>query len=412
MLYSPWQIAILGMLIWFVILVVSPVSVVFPISLGTSSYIFFSYLFFYFGCLLARPRSTLPVIPFQSISLKVFWLLSTAGFLGMALRVYDKFFLRQSFASDSVLDSRQELVHNEAGALSVVAAVLYPLCYVPLIFLYARSINSKLGALQRYSAFVLFILPATEALLLFSRAQLLIAFSMGYMFISLIFYEGRIFERRLMIRGFFGVGGLIIVFSMVFVARLSEVQVAVIDSVYTSVYGFTVVPSEWVARLWHLKSGMFSTWMLKIAPIAQYYTHGIFEFGLLWDRPDSQTFSYGGLHFSPYLKLFGMMGLPFAVPEMESIFVRTGTFTSFFGPLWVDFGWFGPLVMMAFGFSVQSLSRLLRKGYTSAIPLYLYLCITVFFFPVVNFIVSAQGGYLVTTFLVVMFLFRPKKRTV
>lgn len=139
---------------------------------------------------------------------------------------------------------------------------------------------------------------------------------------------------------------------------------------------------------------------MGLVPIMQYYLHGLFEFGLLWDYSNFATgHAYGAAQFFPYVKALEILGIT-TIPATSLLFPRIGVFTSFFGPLWVDFGWFGPFFMVAFGMLAKRLGKAVAANSVAAVPLYSYLVTVILLMPVGNLISSAQGVYILNAFLI------------
>jgi len=344
----------------------------------------------------------------RGISWSATWMIGVAGVIGVSLRLYDRIFVRGAFFADSVLGSREALLGNEAGFLSILSALLYPLCYIPLLFTLLRRKREKVSRVQLILAWGIFALPSLEALIFYSRSQMLVALTMGFFMISLVYFDGRLFARKLMLPLLIFLALLVVVSSLVFTARLGEMGVAVLDSILWSGYAYTLTPNPWAMQAMR-DEGFFGYLLVQTMPMLQYYLHGIFEFGILWSRGDTQSFSYGAQHFAPFLKAINIIGFSIDVPSPEQLYARPGIFTSFFGALWTDFYWLSPVFMIVLGFWVQTLSRKVKHGSANLIPLYLYLCIVVLFMPVVNYIVSAQGVYLIFTFLTIAFMFRKRR---
>jgi hypothetical protein len=101
------------------------------------------------------------------------------------------------------------------------------------------------------------------------------------------------------------------------------------------------------------------------------------------------------------VKALSIMGVLDYPDVAHNLYVRDGVFTSFFGPLWTDFGWFSAPCMFTFGVICKLFARSAHAGRVGVMPLYAYFCVIIFFMPVVNFWVSAQGSYLINAFIVV-----------
>lgn len=408
-LYKPARLAIIGLAVWVILFLAVPATVAKSLEFTSIIFIFICYCGFFTGTFIARSqRSQVAMTELRGISWSATWMIGMGGVIGVSLRLYDRIFVRGAFLADSVLGSREALLSNEAGLLSILSALLYPLCYLPLLFTLVRRKRDKASRAQLILAWGIFALPSLEALIFYSRSQMLVALTMGFFMISLVYFDGRLFARKLMLPLLSFLALLVVVSSLVFTARLGEMGVAVLDSILWSGYAYTLTPNPWAMQAMR-DEGVFGYLLVQTMPMVQYYLHGIFEFGILWSRGDTQSFSYGAQHFAPFLKAINIIGFSIDVPSPQQLYVRPGIFTSFFGPLWTDFHWLAPSFMFLLGFWVQSLSRKVRRGAANFIPLYLYLCIVVFFMPVVNFIVSAQGVYLIFTFLTIAFLFKKKR---
>jgi oligosaccharide repeat unit polymerase len=192
-----------------------------------------------------------------------------------------------------------------------------------------------------------------------------------------------------------------------FSTRLSQMELDQIYSILNSAYGFVLTPTARALKWMSDPNSYIGNSLVDVMPLLQYYLHGLFEFGLLWQRPDTQEFQFGMQHFAPYFKVLGILGLSnYSEAMLEDAYYRVGVFTTFFGPLWIDFGWLGPLVMGAFGVFCAYCAALARKGVGEVIPLYAYLCVVLFFMPVTNLIVNAQGMYILNALLLLWILGR------
>ena len=77
---------------------------------------------------------------------------------------------------------------------------------------------------------------------------------------------------------------------------------------------------------------------------------------------------------------------------------RTGVYTTFFGPIFIDFGWFSVVFIFFFGVFQKLIYNKIVQGRFQFIPLLFYLLIINFFMPVFNFINGAQGLYNLISF--------------
>jgi len=207
-------------------------------------------------------------------------------------------------------------------------------------------------------------------------------------------------DRRLFFPAVGAAITLLLLSTLILSARLQDSARDLRDSVTESVYAENIAPTD--ASLAGLLTGstLESQFYRTVLPNSMYYLSGAYEFSLLWTRPDSQPFAFGGYMFSPFAKVFRtIFGLnqKGAVDE-ESLVYRTGVFNTFFGPVWVDFGWFGLIFCAFFGIVATSVGNTAKAGNFSAVPLYLYIVVIVFYMPVVNFITTGYGIFAICSF--------------
>lgn len=399
MLFYPERIALAGIVVYAVLFAVAPLEVVFVPAWDALAYIGLSYCAFLVGCALVRntrKRAYSRIVKEVQLSARAFWVYSMLGAIGISIRVYDRYVNRGASAVESALEVREVLADASAGPLASLGAVLYPFCYIPLILIWGRFTYKSDSKVARWVAIGLFVLPALDSLLLLSRSQLIVACSMMYFAATCALYGGRSFPRQMGLPVIMGLLGLVAVSVFAFLTRLDQMNMDLAFSILNSVYGYTIKPNDLAMDVMNQGDG-FGAFVASVMPIFQYYLHGFFEFGLLWDRPDGQEFGYGVGHFSPYLKALTVFGLTQSL-STESLYYRSGIFTTFFGTLWMDFGWFGPLVMLFFGGLCKYVAEKAKSGYLQALPLHVYFCVVIFFMPVVSFLISAQGMYVINTF--------------
>ena len=407
-MYLPERILLAGFLTYFVIFIVAPLEPTVPIFMGSIFFVLLCSISFWLGSRFSDILILKKYVRYASRDfilrkeLALFYLCFGLGGFGTLVRLFDKYIIRGA-GGLSGLEARDALMETSASGLSLVGAALYPFGYIP-IFVYLGSKVIPKNRLYFYAALVLFIIPALDALVLFSRSFMLVSLAMIYFGASITFFKGRPLPAQLVLPAIGGIVTVILMSVLVFTWRLDEMQLDVVESIFQSGYGYAIKPNAFALNLFETKSP-WSNALSSILPIAQYYTHSMFEFQILWSGADTQVHSYGALHFAPYLKILSILGVQYTLNLWE-LFPRVGIFTSFFGPLWVDFGWYSMFVMFFLGIVVRHLGRLASSGDVGAYPLYSYFCVVIFFFPMVNFVISAQGMYSITAFTIFFILSR------
>ena len=104
--------------------------------------------------------------------------------------------------------------------------------------------------------------------------------------------------------------------------------------------------------------------------------------------------------------IYGKIKLNIDLNKIQNSAPRTGIYTTFFGPTYIDFGWLAPFFMFFFGILQSIVYNKILKGNFKYIPLLFYFLIIDFFIPVINFIDSAQGLYTIFSLLLFIFLFK------
>jgi len=397
MILKPENIAIAGVFSYFIVIVCAPVDVLVPFELNSFTYVFLSYVFFLIGCYSIKIRGfRIRLRLYDKVSYNLIFFM---GFVGVLIRYYDRFFHRGLNLSLSIFQSRELLLDNAFTFLSVISAFLYPFAFIPLMVLMIKKAKGfSIKSVYFYCAILLFFSPFLDFFLVGSRSQIFLLFGLLYFAVGVIYKKGRFYLPFSLISVFL-LFVLLFLTVYLFMARMDEQGMFLYDSVIHSAYAYTVVLEE---DLWQSTNELpdyLSSIFFSFFSFVQYYLHGFFEFSLLFNSPREQIFSFGTHIFGVYVKLLSPL-FPFlsVVPGYE-LYTRSGIFTSFFGPVWVDFGWVGLLFMYFIGLFSKYIYKGVLWGKENFVPLYCYISVVIFFMPVINFIVSAQGIYIFSSFL-------------
>lgn len=395
MFYDPLKVALLGIAAWVVVWLATPVYVTGFVSGGALGYVALCYGGFAIGVWQARyskrmtPAADLPRhwnVPFD---MAVFKITAALGLLGMAMRVFDRVVLRGASYGGDALQVRETLEQASVTPVGALASVFFCFCFIPLIVLLAsdrRTHRLRLTLL----ATLIFSLPMAESLLQLSRSTLLVTIGMGFIALVITRYGGNPVNRRLVLTSLAGVVALSVFSSLIFSARLEAGGRALDDSVFTSVYADFLQPNEQASRALLSPNRLEASVYNAVLPNGMYYISGLYEMSVLWERPDEQSFGWGRLHFYPF---FRAAQIVFAGEDEKTFdsgeyLYRIGVWQTFFGPVWVDFGWFGPLFLAFVGYVAQSLSAGVRNRQVRDLPLYAYLLVVILFMPVVNLLAN------------------------
>lgn len=397
MFYDPLKVALLGIAAWVFVWLATPVYVTGFVSVGALAYIALCYGGLAAGVLQARrtmPRARTAVpthwnIPFSPV---LFRTTALIGLFGMALRVFDRVVLRGASYGGDAIQVRETLEQAGVTPVGAIASVFFCFCFIPLIVLLASDKREHRFKLMIVAG-AIFALPMVESLLQLSRSTLLVGIGMSFIALVITRYGGNPFNRKLILASIAGIVAFSVFSSLVFSARLEASGRNLDDSVFTSVYADFLQPNEQASRALLSPSRMEAAVYNAVLPNGMYYISGLYEMSVLWERPDEQHFGYGRVHFYPFYRAFQIVLGSDDEKSFDSgeYLYRIGVWQTFFGPVWVDFGWFGPLFLALIGYLVEILSGGVRRRQLRDLPLYSYFLVLILFMPVVNLLANGLG---------------------
>lgn len=413
MIWSPAQLSVAGLLLWLLVRFISPVEEQIALDFWAMAFVALCYLGFGIGAGLGRRASisdagNIDVVDQHNARL-IFVLLTATGLIGFFLRYIDRVFLRAVDYSLEAAAIREQLAAADATVLGIVGAVMLPACYLPAVILLASRRPGWWRHL--FWALPLFLLPIVEALAQLSRSVFLIA--AAFFFISLVAqrWEGNPFRMKLLLSATILLILLAAFSSIIFISRLEGAGMTFEHSILNSVYAQLIGPSTAAIEGIYSNDAGARLWYTTVAPNSLYYLSGFYEFSYLWDRPDQQYFLYGAYNFANYVRVIEIVTSTEIMPiYAEVAMYRIGVFSSFFGPLWVDFGWVSPIIMVIFGFAASRLADISRYQKPHWRPTYFLLATTVLYFPVLNVLTFGQGIFMITTFVIYGILIEVSQR--
>ncbi|MRI34293.1 hypothetical protein EOPP23_14985 [Endozoicomonas sp. OPT23] len=327
------------------------------------------------------------------------------SFVGILLSIIDKFYFRGYSISLSTgfSESRELLASASTNIYSLVSAPLCAFSYF-LLFQYF-NVYKKMNE-SKFLAFLSIIfglyLPLVN-LTVGSRIYLFIYFAILMM---TLMYHNKVKLKSLIKPVFLLVFSIVILISgVIFSIRIEEVGFAIEDSIFISGYSRFAVPEFDFFEYFKNNDFLFSLYVFLINFI-QYITHGIYELAYLLDY-GFQDFQYGNYTFFVFYKVISYFsGLPFD-PGTLLVAPRNGIYTTFLGPLFIDFGYFLVIFCSMFGFFMQTI---FSKAQANSVycPLYFYLSLLLFFSPIINLIFSGQGSYIFIATLIYIFISKTK----
>lgn len=399
---SPSLAALIGIIVYALVLFLSPTTITQPIDPFALLLLILIYLSFFIGAGIARTTSQAKVRPLSVIrsrsSRRRF--LAVTAVASILVMFYDRFIARGASLTSDMFANRDALLDASTTIYSVIGAILLPACY---LFLFEVFRDRQTGG-NRHP----FVLTFAIALALAHPIIGLFFGSRSTLFSSLIFitafslyFSNSPINWRALIKVGFGACAGILFLGNLFLQRLDLMNMSAVWSMQYSVYAFTIQPSvAAVSAIDSTQDSYIFIALFSLINFAQYYCHGLLEFLFQVGHESEIIHSKGAyLFFIPYKFASMFVTLPNVFDIISESRVTVGTYTSFFGPVHSDFGWLAPAFMFAFGFWSERIHRisLSTPGY---VPLSILLAATAFFFPSLNLLLFGQNFYIFFVFLI------------
>ncbi|MCB2078721.1 MAG: hypothetical protein KDE55_13615 [Novosphingobium sp.] len=411
MLWQPWRVAILGVFAWVIIWLLAPIQGITRISGTATAYIAFCYAGFMAGCVMweiarngQQPDEAETQASFARFNGtgKIFWITFAVGLFGVASRFYDRTIVRGASLELEIAEAREMLQSEASSIFGTIGGFLSPFAYIPLLLLIMAT-GKQQNRPKLIAALLLYVLPVIDASRQGSRSVMLIAVMLAIFTFALSRLNGKLLTPRFAATGV----AISIVFAIastaIFSARLNSFQRDLSDASFNSVFAQSIGPNHEAKLGLYARENLERGFYRVVVPNSLYYTSGVYEFSRLWHRPDGQNHTYGTEFIYPYTRvvtqLLGVSDLPEFLQPDEWSYYRPGVFTSLFGPIWVEWGYFGPFTMLLFGVIVTAISHKVRRGSLNLMPLYVLFLLILFYAPVANFLVIGHGFFCFNAFI-------------
>ncbi|MGX4729983.1 hypothetical protein [Pseudomonas corrugata] len=395
--FCPHKIFLMGGIIFFLIWLVAPINYSYEGNdFSFLIFLIYTFIFFlglFFSC--RRIRGKLLEVHFDARSLNrlilfVFFL----GLSGLILRVFERIFIRASGHIDADFMANREMFTSEGvGSVALVGGVLASLfLFLPFLIFFMRSAGVRriahipmLILSTAYSLFDVVLQGSRSGVVIYMAVCLLSVLMTGYIKISL----------RNIILGAVAAFALIWFAGMIFWIRTMQMGIDPIGSMELSGYArFAPANEEVINYLANDGSAGLSGAVFAFTHFAQYVTHGIYEFFYLSSVTDSAT-TYGLQSFYIPLKIvMSIADLGKTEDIIAASVVRTGVYTTLFGPMLYDFGLLGAgFSCLLFSIVIGMVARNVMSQKLNWLPMYLIFCAFIPFFAVVNLFTSGIGQY-------------------
>lgn len=397
----PSKVIAFAFIIWAVLFFSSPLIV--NIELNVTSYIFLfcCILSFILGVALVKDKSGFRTSKSANNLKRFFFLILYLAILGLALKLTDRFLIRGISSSSNYFENREIMQAAGGNSFAILSSFLTPLGLIPIFLLWKYRISTNL--MFKIIAFILFFAQIFDAVLLGSRSIIFVLFILLGLY---LFYF-----KKIKITLFKGLGLVMVIFSFMLIMNYIFVERTKIfagENTYElflnqSNINYTVTSSYDFKNTFNKVNPTAQSVLFTYITTTQYFVHGMIEFSYLYDNYKND-YALGSYTFAIYSRfLHKITGRKFDSKNLEQLSPRPGVFNTFFGPIFIDFGWFSLLFMVFFGMIVKVIYNKAKSGYDWAIILYFYFFIVIAFSPVFNFI-NGAGGIFILTSLVLFYI--------
>jgi hypothetical protein len=383
----PQRVFIAAWLAWFVCFLLMPVSTVFYGNFQTLLLFVGANLALWCGLSFASYSTTAATrfdrLCFDPRSVRVVLLcLVVLGFVAVSAKVVDLIAYRGILKAASFTDGRQRLLLNGLNLFSSLYFGLSPAIVaggILAIVLFRREGFTRITT----TALVLFCVNPVFSFVFGGRSILFMTAALGV--IAWLLITPKI-SRRSLFWLFFLTVVVFFITMYLFVSRVVEKVGVHVDRLAVLSDYTKLVPLDADVVVTMRDAPEFVRFLIYyVTSVGQYVIHGFFEFFyiVVAKRPDD-CLLWGRYQFTLYdLALKAILG-PEVVPDLEKCNPATGLFSTFWGPAYLDFGYFIVVYGLVVGYVVSLVRRLVERGDLFAVPLYTLLVFQILLVPIVS----------------------------
>lgn len=401
---SPFSVLTWGLSIYMLIFFISPLTPTYEGTIYSWSYLLFSILSLYSGLVFGYKKISFKgkkiyINANTKLLKKFFNIILMVAIAGVFLRIADKYYLRGATLALDIVGNREALSNNDSGVVSIISAIFYPFSFVILFYYLLLKRIKEISLIWLVIVLPISLFPIIDGVLFGSRSSALVFVSLTFFYFKVFGFFNPKINLKSLVLGTIIFGIIISLSGYMFSFRTESLGMDPILSTQTSGYAyFVTLDKEWTTFLYSIQGNFIYYFYIGIINFAQYFVHGVFELLNMVDIFNTNNITYGGQNFFIIFKFFSKL-INFDLDFIANAQVRSGIYTTFFGPIYYDFSYFGILFSFLFSFITGKLaSNIIYKGKFTLIPLYLYMLVILFFVLVVSLLVSAQGMYIIVAF--------------
>ena len=401
----------LGVIIWFSVFIIFPIEAIFPVSSKVIAYILISYLSLIFGYLAVPKVKDLKPSSETIVNASMIKGLIVVVLVSFLLRYFDLFVLRGVRFFAPIVENRMLLETNPPRSIFILASVGRYLFFAPILLLFHSKIKSKK---LLFFCVLLFLLPFIEGIIRGSRNSF---FYPSILLVLSLFYFKKIQFKKSHI------GIILLACSLLFVIATSilKKREMIKEEDYksltsTSIYNKFLKPKQaFLKKLHSVENIRTKQLLISGLQTGQYYTHGVFEFDYLlktYRNNESLNFQYGKYNFSNYIKLSKKVGeTKLDLAKRQYANPRGFSFITFFGGLYIDFGWVGLVFMFLFGAFQKFLQNQVKRQRIEFLPLLIFFLFINFFMLTFNFLRGNGVSIMTVNLILILVIYFKNNRT-
>lgn len=399
--HRPFLLSIFGgIFVWFFLFLLFPAKIVNNFSNEAFLYIIASYVALVLGYFIF-PKNKKKEISSITISKGFIYSIIVLTLISFLLRYIDLFLYRKVSFTNTVWQNRALLSETNSNFLFIIASVCKQLYFIPIIFIFKNKIKDK--KLLLYSL-LLFLLPFIEGYIRGSRNGFFMP--MALLFIIFIYFNRIRFQKKDLILILTTCSILFIIATSIIINR----EASKTDNNYTSLTtsfflnDFLKPNPQIFKTINSIENQTLKKMVVSGFQFNQYYVHGVFEFDNLVKYYQKEAFNpqYGKYTFFVINRFTNKYGLSKTnLEKIQLLNPRKITFITFFGGLYLDFGWLGIIIMILYGSFQRFLVNKTLLQENKYLPLLIFLLFCNFFMLTFNFIKNTGTYILIVCFAII-----------
>ena len=324
------------------------------------------------------------------------------GLIGCVCILLDRLYVRDLSLLAGFLESRELMEDTVTSSFGLIGNFLSGMAVFSLGLMFlSKAISHNVTFRRKLLCYLISLLFIITQLMVGSRSGILVVVlvSIFFMLWSKYIKNVPIITSNLMYLLLIGFV-FIILMGQIFLMRIDEMGLTPIDSILYSGYGYAVQPSNSFLQFVDQLGPIKNLW-LSLTTTFMYVYHGMYEFFILVNDFNGD-YAYGRVSFWFPIKILAYIGVDLGGFDIEGLDgVRVGVFTTFLGPLYIDFGVFMPIVVFVLFFLLGLIAMNVRTTNLVWLPFGAILAATLTMFPIMNLMLTASGIYpLVASFFI------------